>query len=259
MQDKEARRWTFDAIPREYLVARPRYPDAMVDALIQQAAMGPDDRALEVGPGPGVATRQFAERGIGILAVELGPKLAEVAREYLRDFPKVVIENRDVNAWTPPTEAFRLVYAGQAWHWVDPETGFRKAYDALVPGGVFAPFWNHPADGHAELLQPAYLEHAPELHKERPYASLDERVETRVQDFLAAGVFDAVDPQRFPWTMRRTADEYIAMIATYSDHLRMDPERCARLFDAIRERIEANGGFIERPVTAVAYVCRKPD
>lgn len=258
MQDKEARRWTFDAIPREYLAARPRYPEAMVDALIRTAGMGPEDEALEIGPGPGVATRQFAERGIRILALELGPRLAEVAREYLAAYPRVRVEIQDVNQWTPPADRFRLIYAGQAWHWVEPETGFRKAYDALVPGGVLAPFWNHPADGHSELLHDVYLEHAPELAKDRPYPPLDERIDTRVAAFLAAGVFDRVEVLRFPWTMRHSAASYVAMIATYSDHLRMQPDRRARLFQAIRERIASNGDVIERPVVAVAYVCRRP-
>ncbi len=252
MSDLEARRWTFDAIPREYLEARPRYPDAMVDDLIELAGMGPDDRALEIGPGPGIATRQFAERGISILAVELGPELAAVAREYVAAFPDVEVRNHDFNAWTPPTDAFGLAYAGQAWHWMDPETAYRKVYDALVPGGVLAPFWNHPAEGHSALLRDVYIEHAPELAKDRPYASLDERIEARVQDFLAPGVFDEVDVRRFPWTMRRTADEYIALVDTYSDHVVLDADVRKRLYAAMRERIEANGGVIERPVVAVA-------
>jgi SAM-dependent methyltransferase len=79
----ERRRSIFDQAAELYDQARPRYPPALFDDLAGLAGIGPGVRVLEVGPGTGQATVPLAERGCRLVAVELGPDLAAVARRNL--------------------------------------------------------------------------------------------------------------------------------------------------------------------------------
>ena len=57
--------------------ARPRYPDALVRAIV---AASPGRDVLDVGTGTGIAARQFQAAGCQVLGVEPDPRMAEAAR-----------------------------------------------------------------------------------------------------------------------------------------------------------------------------------
>ena len=88
---RERRRATFDQDADQNDRARPGYPPALFDDLVELSGVGAGSRVLEVGPGTGQATLPLAERGCQIVAVELGPDLAPVARRKLARFPGVEI------------------------------------------------------------------------------------------------------------------------------------------------------------------------
>src|SRR5262249_16787138 len=59
---RERLRTGFDRIAERYDATRVGYPDALVDAMLATAGVGPGDPVLEVGCGTGQLTRQLAER-----------------------------------------------------------------------------------------------------------------------------------------------------------------------------------------------------
>jgi hypothetical protein len=68
----ERRRLSFGGVADLYDHARPSYPSALVDDVVQYAST-PDaapNRAVEVGAGTGKATVLFAARGLDVLAIE---------------------------------------------------------------------------------------------------------------------------------------------------------------------------------------------
>jgi 16S rRNA A1518/A1519 N6-dimethyltransferase RsmA/KsgA/DIM1 with predicted DNA glycosylase/AP lyase activity len=69
--------------------ARGRHPDALVRRLIRDAELGPGKRVLEIGCGPGRFTRRLAPTGAEVVGVELGARLAALARRTLRPYPNV--------------------------------------------------------------------------------------------------------------------------------------------------------------------------
>ena len=93
---------------------------------------------LEIGCGNGLMTLPIAERGARILALELGSKLAAVARRRLARFDGVEIEVGDFDRWTLPVTPFDLVIVATAFHWLRPETRLEKCAAALAPGGHLA-------------------------------------------------------------------------------------------------------------------------
>lgn len=63
-----------------------------------------------------------AQRGFHGTCIERGRDLAAVFRRNLVPFPRVeLVEERLEQSSGRSPEAFDLVFAATAWHWVDPE------------------------------------------------------------------------------------------------------------------------------------------
>jgi len=94
----------FDEDAERYDRARPGYPDVLFDDLCELAQLDAGSRVLEIGCGTGQATRRFAQRGMAIVAVELGANLAAVTRRNLAAFPDTRVTCRRTPAcarWSP--------------------------------------------------------------------------------------------------------------------------------------------------------------
>ena len=124
----------FGANAGRYDRARPSYPGAMVDRIL---ATSPGRRVLDVGCGTGIVARLFQGAGAEVLGVDPDERMAAQARAR-----GLEVEVARIEDWDPAGRHFDAVVAGQAWHWVDPAAGARRAAQALRPGGRLAVFWN---------------------------------------------------------------------------------------------------------------------
>ena len=59
---------------------------------------------------------------------------------------------------------------------------------------------------------------------------------------------------RFPWTRHYDTRQYLGLLNTYSDHLRMSETRHAYLAEGVAEVLERHGGGIDNPYQAVLYM-----
>ena len=55
----------------------------------------------------------------------------------------VPVELASFEDWDDRGRTFDLITFGDAWHWIDPERGWRKIARVLAPGGTVVRFWNH--------------------------------------------------------------------------------------------------------------------
>jgi hypothetical protein len=60
-----------------------------------------------------------------------------------------------------------------------------------------------------------------------------------VEAIVSSGLFAASIVHRYLWSRDYTADEYLALLSTYSNHIAAPPEQRETLFTRIRELIEA--------------------
>ena len=263
MGDREALRTTFDTVAHLYAGARPSYPRALFDDLAALAALRPGDRLLEIGCGPGTATRPLLERGFPVVCVELGPRLAAEARRNLAGLPVEVHIGR-FEDWEHGRGSFALVYAATSWGWVDPSLRFGKAHELLRSGGHLA-FWDQSHafptgfDPFFTEIQEVYDEIGESWTGMWPPAEPQEVADARAE-IEASGLFTDVRVRRYVWETMYTADEYIALLSTFSGHIAMEPARREHLFAEIRRRIGTRSDpRVRRQWLAILHVARRRD
>jgi len=257
------RRGSFDAQPDLYARARPGYPEAAFDAICRYAGIGAGSSALEIGCGPGQATEPMARRGLRITAVELGQNMARLVADRVRDLD-VVVHVAPFEEWPLPPEPFDLVYSASAFHWIAPEVRYTKTAAALRDGGALALCWNRQVasdddDGFSEALQAIYDTEAPELGRDYLHRSSEKQLRQEyIVQIEASGLFVDVEARREPWRIEFTADEYVALLSTYSDHATLDESAREGLLNGIRSLIEElGGGRIRRDWVTALYLARR--
>ncbi|MCK2219569.1 class I SAM-dependent methyltransferase [Actinomadura sp. ATCC 31491] len=256
-------RATFDQVAGSYQDARPDYPPGLYADLLADTGLRPPAPLLEVGCGPGKATLPLARAGFPITAVELGPALAAEARRRLAGFAGVEVVTSSFESWEPPPGArFALVYAATAWKWVDPEVKYAKAADLLTPGGHLA-VWNAdhalPA-GHDPFfteIQRVY-EDLGEGHP-GPWPPPESPPDPTADELAASGRFEVTGTRRYLWALRYTAEEYIALLETFSGHIAMDPAKREHLYGEMRRLLAARpDGRLTRHWSVVLTIGRVP-
>ena len=255
-------RQTFDRAAERYDRVRPEYPEALFDDLIALAGLAPGDHLIEVGCATGKATRPLARRGFRITCVELGAELAAVARDNLAGFPVEVVRDQ-FEDWQPAQPA-DLVYAATAWHWIDPDVRYGRAWEALRPGGhlaVWAAEHVFPDDGDPFFLeiQDIYDEIGeglpPGTGRPRPGELADDRA-----GIEASGLFEVTAVRQYDWERVYPAEEYIELLGTFSGHLVMADWQRERLYGEIRRRLaERADRSVRRGWGTVLHVARRRD
>jgi SAM-dependent methyltransferase len=266
MRDRSERkrlRGVFDGVAELYDRSRPGYPNELFDDLVQAASLVPGGRVVEIGPGTGQATRQLAELGLAVTAVELGGRLATVARRNLAAFPAVEVVEAELETWEPRARGFDAVVAFTAFHWLDPATRYSRAAALLRPGGALA--IAHTAhvcpeggDTFFAEAQEDYIATTDVIDPSPPPPP--EEVAGLAAEIDAAGLFETVSSTRYLWDATYTAEQYVAVLGTYSGHLAWSEEVRRRLGERLRSRIAARpGGTIRKSYLTTLDVARTSD
>lgn len=226
---------SFGSIARLYDRYRPAPPTAFIDDLV---ALAPA-RVLDIGCGTGKVARELLARGLDVLGVELDDRMAGIAREHGVD-----VEISAFETWDDRGRTFDLITCGDAWHWIDPARGWRKIGRVLRPGGTVARFWNHN-----EIDEP--MRTALREVFERVLPEIDHSGGTR---HGAPGDDPRVEHRSYAWQRDYGADEYVALISTYSVQQTLEPSRLAELQRGLHVAITALGGtVVVRGATDVSW------
>ncbi|HTQ21125.1 class I SAM-dependent methyltransferase [Mycobacterium sp.] len=261
MDDALSFRSTFDEEAELYNTARPGYPEELFEALIVAADLAHDAKLLEIGPGTGQATKPLAQRGFEITAVELGASLADVARRELGGFPGVKVITGAFEDVALASNAYDLVYAATAFHWIKPDVKFKKPYALLKPGGHIAvirgeDISDENGDDFFMASQPIYDK----------YTSNDGISDYRLPclgDLQPAEIDDKLFEQiyfdAFPKLYYFTAQQYTDLLGTYSGRLAMRSDKRRVFLQEIAALInnEFDGGIHRRFANTLSIAKRK--
>jgi ubiquinone/menaquinone biosynthesis C-methylase UbiE len=273
----------FDRVAAEYDRHRPTYPGRLIDLACQLAGLEPGDRVLEVGCGTGQLTGSLLARGLRVTAIEPGAQLAELAERRLQGTGELEIVNTRFEDAPLPHERFRAVFSASAIHWVDPDVGWRRVADVLVPDGTLALIQYiglrepHSADDQQALLD-AMTTIAPEIAESWPrYRDLDttragvrerrgniSEVWAWLGDYelareYAADLFEEAQIAVVPTLTEHTAAELTALLGTMSFWSRLSPEQREAMESANRTLHERLGRPVRSSVAACLVTARRGD
>ncbi len=80
----------------------------------------------------------------------------------------------------------------------------------------------------------------------------------RLRELAATQQFDSIVHELLRWTMRRNADEIVALYGTFSPILLLAPPDRERFLASLHEIAERQfGGVVERPMVTPIYTARR--
>lgn len=253
-------RETFNEDAERYDRARPGYPAPMFDDLAA-AGVAPGARVLEIGCGTGQATVPLAERGYRIVAIELGPDMAAVARRNLAGFDSVEVTTAVFEDWPLPDEPFDVVFSATAFHWIDPAVRVSKSADALRPGGLLAIVGTHHIAGGTEAffiqVQDCYERFDPATPpglRLQPARDIPEDD----QELIPSGRFGLPTFHRYERELPYSTADYLDLLLTYSGHRALPEAQRTGMLNCIERLIDVDHGgrIVKRYLTELRLARR---
>lgn len=262
----------FDEIVVNYDKARWYYPDELFTDIIKYSG-AENKKALEIGAGTGIATTPFLNAGYDVTAVEISENMAEFIKDKFKKYKNFNILISPFEDAALEDGSYNLVYAASAFHWVDAEIGCPKVFRLLKNGGTFALFRNNavPFDGDElyEDIQAVYNRYYYSHYK--PHQRPTRISKMSYEDFLTSSEiyrgfrFESLEQYGYKdITMKLynasqtyNADEYIALIDTYSDHRALPNDNIVALYAGIKDVIIKHGGQQKMDFIFQLYMGRK--
>ena len=255
--------WTFDTVADTYEKFRPGYVDELYQTIFEYKPINNQSCVVEIGIGGGQATLPFLKTGCNLLAVDYGENFCNICREKFNEYPdfSAVSGKFEDIAFS---DKYDLIYSASAFHWISEEIGYKKVYNMLKDGGVFARFANHPFrdKGKPELsaeMDRIYTEYYYKYHNKEAKA-LVEYTEQQAHDrALIAEKYGFTDIQYKLFYRTRTfsAKEYIMLLGTYSDHIVIEEKIRNEFFKQIEDAINRYGEKITIYDTIDLQLARK--
>ncbi|WP_157803823.1 class I SAM-dependent methyltransferase [Luteimicrobium subarcticum] len=206
----------FDRVADTYDAVGVPWFGPIAAGLVDELAVRPGERVLDIGCGRGAALRPLAlatgaaGRAVGI---DLAPRMVELAARDLADLPQVDVRVGDARAPDVPYASFDVVCASLVLFFMpDPADALARWAALLAPGGrlgvsTFGPQderWRRVDDLFLPYLPPAMLD-ARTSGRGGPFAS-DEGVEHL---FAGAGLDDVRTVGRTVEAVFRDADHLV--------------------------------------------------
>ncbi|MEV4621879.1 class I SAM-dependent methyltransferase [Asanoa sp. NPDC049573] len=261
--NREMLRTTFGQDAELYDRCRPTYPPQLFTDLATLAGLGPHARVLEIGCGTGQATLPLAQLGYTVVAMDISPDMAVIARRNLAQFPNVSVVAAAFEDWQPSDGTFDAVLAATAFHWLDPDMRMIKAADLLRPGGALGIVSTHNIAGGTNAFfadaQRCYERFDPTTPPGMRLTSDDETAE-EAAEFERSARFGPVEFRRYEWQQTYTTREYLNLLMTYSGHRAMAPQARTGLFACISHLIDDvyNGEITKQYRTRLAIAHKTP-
>jgi len=188
--------------------------------------------ALDVGCGTGKLGVLLQARGVVVTGVEPDERMAEVARHS-----GLQVEIAPFEQWQPAGRTWPMLVCAQAWHWIDPQVGIRRAAEAVQVGGSWNVVWNADAAEEVDLggrLDAVYAAYAPTIRRRIVMEPMPPADDPTIVAVRSCAAFGPIEQASFEWDEQITVATYLERTSTRSDHLLLEPEARERLLAAVR-------------------------
>ena len=228
-----------------YERARPDYPAAAVDWIVEALELESGAHVVDVGAGTGKFARQLAARGLRVTGVE---PIAEMRALFERTVPGAAAVDGTAESMPLDDEVADGVTVAQAFHWFDAERAPRELHRVLRPGRGVALIWNLRDESQA--IQRAYAE---TIH---PYKGEDYPERGRhAQALEDSPLFGDVEERSFEHSQPMDADGLVERTASVSFVAQLPDDERAELLERVRALAPA--GTFEFPYVTKVFTCRR--
>lgn len=265
MPENNGLAWTFDTVASAYEKFRPGYVDELYKMIFDYVTLNEYCNALEIGIGGGQATLPILGAGCSLTAVEYGEEFSKLCSEKFKDYRDFSVVTGKFENQFFPDNMYDLVYSASAFHWIPEEIGYKKVFSMLKSGGAFARFANHPYRDKgnitlSEEIDRIYAEYYCKHHNKEQKILTEFNEEQAAEIANIAEKYGFVDIKCAVFHRTRTfyADEYTALLGTYSDHIAINDSIRKEFFSKIEDAINAHGGSITIYDTIDLQLARKP-
>jgi SAM-dependent methyltransferase len=220
----------FSAIAARYAAYRPRYPDALVDALAERADTG--GVVWDVGCGNGQLSVALAERFRRVIATD--PAQAQLDRAIAH--PRVEYRRASAEDSGLSGASVSLVVAAQAAHWFDWPRFLAEVERVAVPGALVAlvSYGNLVVGGGAAGAE---IERFREGAAGRYWPPERRHVESGYRDLVMP--WPEVEAPPLEMTAEWTRDELVGYVSSWSATARLVEAEGTGPFDAFRAALAA--------------------
>ncbi|MGB3533866.1 MAG: class I SAM-dependent methyltransferase [Microcoleaceae cyanobacterium] len=224
-----------------YNRVRPRYPEEMINQVLEQIQLPPTANILELGCGPGIATVEFAKRGFSLVCLEPSQAASQLAQQNCLQYPNVKIIQTTFEDWELPSQQFHAVLAATSFHWISPETRCLKVAKVLKENGYLILLWNTPPQPSYEIhqeLQPVYQVYAPELAEYQSHKTHQQNLNAIVKTVIDSDLFDSLVQQSCICETSYNIEDYIALLSTLSPYIKLEHKQRNSLFTNLINMLE---------------------
>jgi SAM-dependent methyltransferase len=234
----------FSGRAEDYVRYRPDYPAAAIDHILEGFEHPVRGIVADIGAGTGILSRQLADRGPEVIAVEPNQAMRAAAEPHAR----VAWRTGAAEATGLASASVDLVVCAQAFHWFRQREAIAEFHRILLPGGRLVLVWN--TRSRTDPLSRGYIEAIRAVNGDHP-------AETRTFEpgvVSAEGWFTRAQVRRFDHgqTLDRAGLLGRATSASYVPKEGEPFGRLVGMLDALHERHRDARGFVTlRYVTEV--------
>jgi SAM-dependent methyltransferase len=243
--DHAAHANSFGPVADVYDRARPTYPAAALDWLLERPAPGVAPAALsgvvprviDLGAGTGKLTRLIRDRGLPVTAVEPSPGMrARLAASV----PGVTVVDGSAESMPLRSGSADVVLVAQAWHWVDATRAVPEVARVLAPGGRLGLLWN-VRDDRAD-----WVRRLDEIIGNRDRASDESAV--------IGAPFGPAARKSFPWAHTIGPSLLLDLVASRSAVILLPADERAALLREVRQLVATHPDLVGRTEFSLPYI-----
>lgn len=249
MNDK---RLSFGENVENYDQWRPGYSRELYDDIYSYSHITDQFRIIEIGCGTGQATAKFLSDGYFVQAIEISETMCAYVAQKFSDYPNFKVSQGAFEEYALKENSADLIYSATAFHWINQEVGFSKIHQILKPGGSLALFWNHPFVGREDdplhqRIQTIYNKYGELGYREKcgKPKEIDASIFNCMCEKIRNHGFREVECKIYRRVREFTAEEYVKLLNTYSDHRAMEETARINFEEEIAEAIRESGGKLQ--------------
>ncbi|MBQ3490830.1 MAG: class I SAM-dependent methyltransferase [Clostridia bacterium] len=236
------------------------YPAQLHEDILHEVPLNGTSKVLEIGIGMGQATMPFLDTGCLLTAVDPDERMTAVCEKVFGENSRFSVFTSRFEDFEDENDTFDLIYSASAFHEVEQEAGYTKAFALLKSGGTFVRFSNHSMRAIARpnlsaALQKLYSIYLPRTGTPRPYK--EAQAQKRAEIALKYGFTD-IACKRYYQTRVYTTEEFLDYLATDADHLEMSETKRTAFFNEIRKTLVRYGGSVTLYDTIDLQIAKKP-